>query len=471
MKHRKLWLILASLLSLALIASACGSDDDDDAGEPPPTTAATTTTEAATTTTEEPMDEEPMDEESMSGLEGTSVRIFGPESSDEEAGAFQDAVDVFGDRTGIDIEYVGARDFSDQINLQVTEGNAPDIAVFPQPGKVADFARDGFVLPLPDDVRATAEASWPASWNAFGVVDGVQYAIPTKADLKSLVWYQPARFEAAGYDIPETWDEFKDLVDEMIANGDTPLCVGIESGPATGWTFTDWIEDLMLRFHPPEQYDAWVAGDLPFSSPEVRQVWNEVLDLWNTEGAVFAVGGSIASTPFGASGAPLVAGDCFMHRQASFFAAFMPEGTPYADGSEEAVDVFYFPSVGEERPALVAGTIVAAFSDRPEVWAVMEYLASAEYATERQKAQKARTGNQLSGFLSAALNQDLSYYSPLEQSFLNILTTADIARFDASDLMPAAVGSGTFWSEGTAAVTGEKSVEEATADIDDSWPS
>jgi len=466
MKHRKLWLILASLLSLALIASACGSDDDDDAGEPPPTTAATTTTEAATTTTEESMDEEP-----MSGLEGTTVTIFGPESSDQEAGALQDALDILAERTGINIEYTGARDFSDQINAQVIAGNAPDIAVFPQPGKVADFVRDEFILPLPDDVKATAEANWPAAWNEFGVVDGVQYAIPTKADLKSLVWYQPARFAANGYEVPESWDEFKALVNEMIANGDTPLCVGIESGPATGWTFTDWIEDLMLRFNTTDDYDAWVAGDLPFSSPQVQRVWNEVLDLWNTEGAVFARGGSIASTPFGDNGEPLVAGDCFMHRQASFFAAFMPAGTPYADPEQEdAVDVFYFPSVGDERPALVAGTIVAAFNDRPEVWAVMEYLATPEYATERQKAQKARTGNQLSGFLSAALNQDGSYYSPLEQSFLEILTTADVARFDASDLMPAAVGAGSFWTEGTSAVTGEKSVEEATAAIDDSWP-
>jgi alpha-glucoside transport system substrate-binding protein len=36
--------------------------------------------------------------------------------------------------------------------------------------------------------------------------------------------------------------------------------------------------------------------------------------------------------------------------------------------------------------------------------------------------------------------------------------------------MPAAVGAGTFWTEGTAVVNGDKTVAEATADIDASWP-
>lgn len=483
MKSRKLWLILASLFSLALIAAACGSDDDDSGDDPTPTTAAPATaapapTEApdddatATPTTAAPAPTAPATTMMPDAdLSGTSVTVFGPESTEEEAGALQDALDVFSERTGINITYSGARDFSDQINAQATAGDPPDIAVFPQPGKVADFARDGLVLPLPADVAAAAQANWPQAWNDFGTVDGTQYGIPNKSDLKSLVWYQPARFEENGYEVPETWADFKALVDLMIQDGNTPLCIGIESGPATGWTFTDWIEDLMLRSQSPEFYDQWVNHDVPFNSSEVQEVWQEVLDLWNTEGAVFAAGGSIAATPFGANGDPLVAGDCMMHRQASFFAAFMPDGTPFADGSEDAVDVFYFPSrSADDRPALVAGTLVAAFRDAPEVWAVMEYFSTAEYANERQKAQQARKDGSLSGFLSAAIGQDMDNYLPLEQSFINILATANVARFDASDLMPAAVGAGTFWTEGTSAVTGEKTVEEATDAIEASWP-
>lgn len=475
MKSRKLWLILASLFSLALIAAACGSDDDDSGDDPTPTTAAPAPTTAAPAPTEAPAsmatEQAPDVNWRDMDLSGRTVTVFGSESTEDEAGALHDALDVFSESSGIDIFFAGARDFSDLINAQATAGSPPDIGIFPQPGKVADFARDGLLLPLPGNIADAAQTNWPQAWNDFGTVDGVQFGVPNKSDLKSLVWYQPARFEANGYEVPETWADFLALANQMIADGNTPLCVGIESGPATGWPFTDWIEDIMLRTQTPEFYDQWVNHDVPFNSQEVKDVWQEVLDLWNTEGAVFAAGGSIEATPFGANGSPLVEGDCMMHRQASFFAAFLPDGTPYADGSEEAVDVFYFPSrSADERPALVAGTVAAAFRDAPEVWAVMEYFSTAEYANERQKAQQKRKKGSLSGFLSAAIGQDMDNYLPLEQSFINILGTANIARFDASDLMPSAVGSGSFWTEGTSAVAGEKSVDEATAAIEASWP-
>jgi alpha-glucoside transport system substrate-binding protein len=53
---------------------------------------------------------------------------------------------------------------------------------------------------------------------------------------------------------------------------------------------------------------------------------------------------------------------------------------------------------------------------------------------------------------------------------IQIMQTAEILRFDGSDLMPAAVGAGTFWTEGTSFVNGDKTAAEATAAIEDSWP-
>jgi len=313
------------------------------------------------------------------------------------------------------------------------------------------------------------EANIGAAWNAFGNVDGVQYAIPTKADLKSLVWYRPADFAANGYEVPGTWADLKALSQQMIDDGNVPWCVGIESGGATGWAFTDWVEDLTLRYEGADFYDEWVAHTIPFDTPEMNAIWTEILALWNTPGAVYAEGGTIASTFFGDNGRPLVEGDCMMHRQASFFSAFFPDGTGFGP---DGVDVFYFPSVTGDRPVLGAGTLVAAFRDAPEVWAVMEYYASPEYADNRQRFQNLSKGGGavLSGFLSPNLNADLGLYQPLEQSFLDILFTAEVVRFDGSDLMPAAVGAGTFWSEATSAVNGDKTVEEATAAIEASWP-
>ncbi|MCP4225478.1 MAG: carbohydrate ABC transporter substrate-binding protein, partial [Actinomycetia bacterium] len=432
------------------------ADDTDD----------TDTTEADDTDTTEADDTEDVD---LAGTEGT---ITGSERSEEEAGAFQDALDLFSAETGIEITFTGSANWEAEINVAVEAGTVPDISMFPQPGKLADFARDGAVLPLPAETTAAVAANWGQSWLDFGNVDGEQYGVPAKSDLKSLVWYQPSAFEELGYNVPETWDQLKNLTEVAAADGNTPWCVGIESGQATGWPFTDWVEDLMLRFHGADVYDQWVLGEVPFSDERVIQVFNEINDLWSIDGAVFASGGSIAATAFGDNGQGLVDGDCLMHRQASFFSAFIPEGTAFADGTDGAVDVFYFPPVDDTRPVLGAGLLAGAFDDRPEVWAVMEYLGSPEYANARQAAQAERKGGpgSLSGFLSAVNGADPSLYAPLEQSMLDVLADGEVVRFDGSDLMPADVGAGTFWTEGTSFVNGDKDAAAAAEAIDASWP-
>ena len=443
--------VVILMYAFALIVAACSSDDDGGSEE-------TTTTEAGTDTTEAAAD-----------LAGTTVTVFCPESSEEEAGAMQDALDVFAEANGMTITYTGALDFSDQINAQAAGGNPPDVAVFPQPGKVIDFGTQGFILPIPAELVEFSRAQWPSgTLETVSAADQV-WGLPNKTDLKSVVWYNTSIFEAGGYEVPESLDALLALGTQMIADGVTPWCVGIESGPATGWTFTDWMEDLTLRLQGADFYDQWVSNEVPFDDERVQAVGQTIIDIWNTPGNTFAAGGSIAATAFGDNGVPLAEGDCAMHRQASFFAAFLPEGTTVGEGQD--VNVFYFPSADDTRPVLTAGTYVSAFNDRPEVWAVMEYLTSADYSTNRQAAQAERKGGGQSGYLSANLDQDLSVYNDLEKSFVEILQTADPARFDASDLMPAAVGSGAFWTEGTSAVNGDKSVADAFAAIQAAWPS
>lgn len=450
MKNIK-WLGL--LMAFALLVAACG--DDDDAG----TTAATTATTAAPTTTAGGGD-----------LAGTRVTVFSSEDGADEATGIQSALDVFAAENGMEIVHTGARDFSDQINAQLVGGNPPDIAMFPQPGKVKDFAAQGYLLALPDDVDAAVRPQWPAGTLETYSVDGKAYAVQVKTDLKSIVWYNTAIFNDNGYEIPTTLDALFALSDQMIADGITPWCIGIESGPATGWTFTDWMEDMILRFEGPEAYDRWTAGELAFSDPAIVGVGQAILDRWNTAGNTYAAGGSIAATAHSAdNGPPLADGTCAMVRQASFFAAFLPEGTP--TGPNGTVGTFYFPAVDDSSsPVLTAGNAASAIRDAPEVWAVMEYLGSTRYAEERQKAQREIKGGDASGFLTANLNVDLSLWNELEAGFISILGTADPARFDGSDLMPSAVGAGSFWTEGTSAVNGDKSVEEAFAAIDTTWP-
>jgi alpha-glucoside transport system substrate-binding protein len=456
---------IGAVLAAGLVLAACAGDEGEPAAEPEPEASEPDEEEAPEEGDTEAPDEAPAEEVDLAG---TSVTVFGPESSENEAGAMQDVLDIFAERNDMTISYTGARDFSDQITAQADGGSPPDVAIFPQPGRVIDFGVEGFTSPVPTDILDRINPQWPEGTNAAYEADGETWALQTKTDLKSIIWFNNEIFADGGYEIPDGWEGLKELSNQMIEDGVTPWCVGIESGPATGWTFTDWMEDLVLRIEDEDVYDQWVTNEVKFSDPRIVGVAEEILELWNTPGAVFAAGGSIAATPFGDNGGPLVEGECAMHRQASFYAAFLPDGTEI--GPDGAVDVAYFPAADDGRtPVLTAGTAAAAFRDAPEVWAVIEFLASGEGSTERQRVQAERTGG-TSGYLSANLEQDLSVYNDVERSFVEILQTADPARFDASDMMPGAVGAGTFWTEGTSAVNGDKSIEEAFEAIDASWP-
>ena len=104
--------------------------------------------------------------------------------------------------------------------------------------------------------------------------DGKLLGVPVKGDVKSLVWYSPKTFSENGYEIPTTYQGLLDLTEQMTERNEGPYrpwCVGFGSGDATGWVGTDWVEDLVLRNSGPEAYDAWVAGELKFDSPEINK--------------------------------------------------------------------------------------------------------------------------------------------------------------------------------------------------------
>jgi alpha-glucoside transport system substrate-binding protein len=287
--------------------------------------------------------------------------------------------------------------------------------------------------------------------------------------MKSLVWYSPKMFADNGWTIPTTWAELITLSDTIAASGvvDKPWCAGIGSGDATGWPATDWLEDVMLRVNGPEVYDQWLNHEIPFNDPKVAAALDEVGKFLKNDKYVnggFGNVKTIASTSFQDAGQPILDGECYMHRQASFYAANWPEGTKV--GPDGDVWAFYLPAVDDStHPVLGGGEFTAAFADRPEVKAFQTYLSSVEWANERAKT----CGS--GGCVTANKNADPNLLTnPVDKLSAEILTDkAATFRFDGSDIMPGAVGAGTFWKGMTNWITGQD--DKATLDyIENSWP-
>ncbi|MBN8425469.1 extracellular solute-binding protein [Microbacterium esteraromaticum] len=395
---------------------------------------------------------------------GETVTIYGT-IVDSEAELLQESWAGFEEETGIEIKYEGSQDFETQLGTRAQGGNPPDIAIFPQPGLFADFATRDFLLPAPAEVEQNANEYWTEDWVNYGTVDGTFYGAPLMANVKGWIWYSPTKFAEWGVEVPTTLDEMQTLTESIqAATGEPAWCAGFESGTATGWPGTDWVEDYVLRQAGPDVYDQWVTNDVPFTDPQIKAAFDSVGDILLDPANVNAGFGdvrSINSTAFGDVAPKVADGSCALTHQASFLSGFFPDGTTIAEDGD--VWAFMLPGESADASAVTgAGEIVGAFSDSAATQQVLAYLSSPEWANSRVSLGGVTSAN---NGLDPANAQD-----PILQETIKILQDPDTTfRFDASDLMPGAVGAGTFWKGMVAWVNGT-STDEVLQQIETGWP-
>jgi alpha-glucoside transport system substrate-binding protein len=393
---------------------------------------------------------------------GKVVTVFGA-FVDEEARRFEEAIKSFEDSTGIDVRYEGSSEFETLISVRVEGGNPPDIAALPQPGLMKNFASQGKLVPMWSSLEKVIDTNYAGVWKDLGSYDGTPYGVFHRVNAKSFVWYPKKAWAQAGYEVPTTWDELKTLMDKMVANGHTPWAVGMESGGATGWVGTDWIEDIMLRTAGPDVYDQWVANEIPFDHPAVKRAFEVLGEIWLNPKYVYGGTNTILTTSFGDAPRPMFDNPpkAWMHRQGNFITGFFPDDVQ-ANLVDE-VGVFALPAIDPEYgiPVLGGGDQFVVFNDTPEVRQFMEFLATWE---------SGKSWAQAGGALFPYLNQDLSAYpNEIERSLAEALVNAKVFRFDASDLMPAQVGAGSFWTGMVDWVSGT-SLNVVLPNIQRSWP-
>jgi alpha-glucoside transport system substrate-binding protein len=409
-------------------------------------------------------------------LEGEEVTITGALIGEDQEG-FRANIAKITEETGIIVTYQGSDNFEQEIQIQMESGDTPDFALWPQPGAVVDAANRGMLTPLEDLGIDLDEykSNFSSYLVGLGTVDGVIYGGANAANLKSIVWYQPAEFEARGYAVPNTWDEMIALADQIVSEGMNPFCFGMYSNGASGWLATDWMEDIMLRTgEGVTSYDKWVTNELKFASDTVTNAATLLSQIMHTENYVVGGTDAIVSTYFGNAQDPMFSKDangnpgCFMHRQASFITSFWPEEVQSQAGVETTV--FPFPSIDPSLPAaaLGGGDMWGAFNDREATKVVAEYMLRADFHNPAAVMPNNARMSAHTGFDTSLYSKDLTR---VMGETISAALSANSFRFDASDLMPPEVGGGSFWKEMmNLAVNGPGYIDEALANIDNSWP-
>ena len=401
---------------------------------------------------------------------GKTVSLAHGLSGDEEV-KFKATFKDFQDKTGITVNLVPAGNTPEAVSVKVQSGTIEDIVNFPQPGLMGTYAKQGKII----DLNTVINKDWLAQNYNKGFIDTntvldasgkpILGGVFERINLKSIVWYPKKAFDDAGYKIPTTWEEQQALMDSIVKDGDTPWCIGIESGGATGWPATDWVEDIMLRTTSLDNYDKWTKGELPFTSPEVKNAFDVMTKIWFNDKYVYGGRKAIATTNFGDAPTPMLQDPpkCWLHRQGTFITSFFEKNKPGVKAGVD-YDFYYLPPIDPQygKPVLFAGDLFSMFNDRPEVRALIQYFTTYESIQPWIKLG----GGAISPHKNAVLTD---YTTDLERKAAQTIADASSARFDGSDLMPGEVGSGTFWKGITDYVSGSADLDQALTTMQSGW--
>jgi len=428
--------VVAVLAVVALIAAACSPA----ATTAPPTGGGATNQPPATSGT------------GGGDLTGQTVTVIGTWGGDEET-AFREMVKPWEDETGATVKYTGTRDLNIILSNGIQSGVLPDLAGLPGPGQMQEYAAAGGLVDLSSvlDVNTYKAETAPALVD-LGTVDGKIVGVFIKSAVKGLIWYNPQVHDFSS-SVPATWDALTADVNGMSSAAAAPWCLGVESGAASGWPGTDWIEDIVLRSAGPGVYESWWKGTTKWTDPKIKNAFSIFGDVVK---ASYGGPTGVNATNFEVAGDPLFATPpgCLVFHQASFITglgAFKTKtaGTDY--------NFFPFPDIDPQYAGAVegAGDLFGMFHDTPAARSLMAYLVTA-------KAQDIWVAK--GGALSANKNAT-SYPDEISKRSAELITNAKIFAFDASDLMPQEMNAA-FWKAVTDYVADTSKLDAILAELD-----
>ena len=410
----------ASVGAAGIALVGCGGDDDDDER------IATAEAEAAAARAE--AEQARAQAQAARGVDLGTADVIGIWGGGDELARFEAMVRPWETSTSGRMAFTGTRALTELLTTRVTGGNPPDIALPPEIGTLRDFARDGQLVPLADlGLEQEVRANYPEGFIDLGTVDGTLYAFAMKADTKGTIFYNPKLFADNGWGpltADSTFDDLIALSEQIKADGVTPWSMGIESGGASGWPGTDWVQELILGEPDGAAVnDGVVDGSIPFTDPRVKAAWEKFGQIALTDGYVVQGGAAgINATGFVEASFPPFQDppEAAMFYLGGFAAGFIIGQFPDAIAGED-FDFFPFPGGG------VAGgaNVVYAFNDDDTTRSLMQYLASAD-------AQQIWVN--LGGFNSVHRAIDFDRYpDPVSRSLAESLLNAKAFRFDLDD--------------------------------------
>lgn len=345
---------------------------------------------------------------------------------DQEGAAFKTVLDQFErDRKNIKVRYTPMdEDMGLALEKSIKAGNAPDVAILPQPGTMRYLADRKELHPIQDILGDALKSNYDEFWQGMGRIGSNTYGVWFRQSHKSIIWYRPEAYK--GTPLPQNWEELKLASQKLLEAGVTPIALGGRDA----WTITDWFENVYLRTAGAERYDRLACGQIAWTDNTVTTALVRMTEVLG-QPAFVSNGPGAVSVAFDAS-----VDEVFGPRAR----AAMLHGADYVGGfirdRVKANPQFIpFPAIDDSGPdnVVVGGDVGVLLKDSPGGRDFIRYL-----ATPRAAEPWVAKG----GFLSPNRNVIFAQYTdPVSRQLAQEIRDAGVRTFDLSDLLPPAFGS------------------------------
>ncbi|MCG8477726.1 MAG: extracellular solute-binding protein [Spirochaetales bacterium] len=150
----------------------------------------------------------------------------------------------------------------------------PDVALWFAGNRMKFFVDEGLFMDVSDLWEEADFNDSMASSRPTLTVDGRQYGGPW-GYYQWGVFYRTDIFEEYGLSVPETWDEFLEVGDTLVANDITPVTIGTRFL----WTAAGWFDYLNLRINGFDYHMSLMDGEASYLDPELDEVFAVWTDL------------------------------------------------------------------------------------------------------------------------------------------------------------------------------------------------
>jgi|SRR5690625_859422 len=245
----------------------------------------------------------------------------------------QEIIDEFEDENSnvtIRLEVLSNEQYKEKLSVYGASNELPDVGMTWAGGFLDPYISGNMFAAL-DDIRS--DDFIPGTTEAYAV-DGVTYGLPIELNITP-IYYNKAIFEDVGVEVPETWDEFKGVVQALVDADVTPITLGNRDA----WTGSMWYMYLADRIGGPAVLNDAISREGTFEDPALIEAAREVQALVEMDAFVNGFNGLGNDEAKG----------YFLNEQAAMFLMGtwdLPEWTTNEDNPQEfrdSIDYFKFP--------------------------------------------------------------------------------------------------------------------------------